>query len=130
MRRWEDVREKNWLTTEQKLILRDTETEFTLLINEDGEYELVPYYEIKTKDEAVSAFSFERKGRSYVVCWHKKGEGTLTLPVSKNSIICEKDLGGEIIEIDGDDKTAIIPISGKMYLSSDMSIEKLRKVFE
>ncbi len=130
MRRWEDVREKKLLTTEQKLMLRDTETEFTLLINEAGEYELVPYYEIKTQNTDISAFSFERNGRSYVTFWHKTGEGTLTLPVSKGSIICEKELGKERIEIDGDDKTAIIPISGKMYLSSDMSIEKLRKVFE
>lgn len=130
MRRWEDVREKNWLTTDQKQMLRDTETEFTLLINENDEYELIPYYEIKTKDSSISAFSFERNGKSYVTCWHKTGEGTLTLPVSKDSIVCEKALGKERIEIVGDDKTAIIPIYGKIYLSSDMSIEKLRKVFE
>ncbi len=130
MRRWEDVREKNWLTKEQKLILRDPDTEFTLLINENDEYELVPYYKIKTKDSDVSAFSFERNGKSYVTCWHKKGEGTLTLPVSKDSILCEKHLGKERIEITGDDKTAIIPISGKMYISSDMSVEELRKAFK
>lgn len=130
MRRWEDVRAKNWLTKEQKKMLRDPDTEYTLLINEEGEYELAAYYEIKTKNTDISAFSFERCAKSYVTCWHKTGEGTLTLPVSKDSIICKKALGGERIETGGDDKTAVIPISGKMYISSDMDVRELRKLFE
>lgn len=43
MRRWEDVRAANWLTDEQKLMLRQADKEFTLLINAKGEYELVEY---------------------------------------------------------------------------------------
>lgn len=130
VRRWEDVRRKNWLTKQQKEILKDTGTEFTLLINEENEYELVPYYEIKTKNEDISAFSFQRKGKSYVVCWHKSGDGMLTLPISKNNIICEKDLGKERVEINGDDKISTIPISCKMYISSNIPIDELRKIFE
>ena len=110
------------ITKEQKQMLRDPDTEYTLLINESGEYELVPYYEIKTKDSDISAFRFERCGKNYVVCWHKTGSGKITLPVSKDSIICEKALGGERIEILGDDTTATITISDNCYISCTKDI--------
>ncbi len=127
MRRWEDVRKKNILTKEQKIMLRDPNTEYTLLINADGEYELVPYYEIKTRDGDVSAFSFERNGKSYVTCWHKTGSGEITLPTSKDSIICEKELGGERIEVRGNDTKATITISDKCYISGIKDIAGLFK---
>ena len=129
LRRWEDARAKNIFTEKEKEMLRNADTEYTLLINENEEYELVPYFEIQTKNPDISAFSFERNNKSYVVCWHKTGSGTLTLPFSKDSIICEKELGGKRIEIAGDDKTATMPISGKMYISGDMPVDVLRKVF-
>ena len=125
MRRWEEARKKNLLTKEQKEMLRDPDTEYTLLINEDGEYELTPYYEIKTKYSDISAFRFERCGKSYIVCWHNKGSGEITLPISKDSIICEKVLGGERIEILGDENTATITISDKCYISSTEDISDL-----
>lgn len=130
MRRWEDVRKKNLLTKEQKQMLRDVNTEYTLLINENDEYELTPYFEIKTSNENISAFSFERCGKNYVVCWHKKGSGDLTLPISKDSIICEKALGKERISVDGTESIATFPVSGKCYVSTLLPMEKLIKAFE
>jgi hypothetical protein len=131
IRRWEDAREKNLLTQEQKEMLRDPDTEYTLLINEVGEYELVPYYEISVSEKNVdiSAFSFERCGKSYAVCWHKTGSGELSLNTSKESVSCEKELGGERIAVGGDTDCTIIPVSGKCYISSNMTIEELRKIF-
>jgi len=45
-RRWEEARAKRWLTDEQKQMLRNTAQEFTLLLNEKNEPELVPYDQI------------------------------------------------------------------------------------
>ena len=80
IRRWEDVRAKNWLTEEQKLALRNLEQEHILLINEDKEYELVPYDQIKDAANGSSdilAFIFERKDERFVVYWHTTGSGSL-----------------------------------------------------
>lgn len=131
LRRWEDVRKKNLLTKEQKEMLRDADTEYTLLINEKGEYELVPYYEIEVSEhnKDICAFSFERNGKSYAVCWHKTDRGNLTLDVAKENIICEKELGGEKIAVSGDDEHSVITVSGKCYISSNLPMEEFRKVF-
>ncbi|MBT4817372.1 MAG: hypothetical protein HON70_16835, partial [Lentisphaerae bacterium] len=72
-RRWEDVRARNWLTDEQKQMLRDADQEFILLLDEEGELELVPYEQIMdvaggSKD--VIAFTFERKNALYAVYSH------------------------------------------------------------
>lgn len=130
MRRWEDVRKKNILSSDQKKMLRDTNTEYTLLINENNEYELTPYYEIKTNCADISAFSFERCARNYVVCWHKSSNANLTLNLPKDSIICEKELGKERISVSGNETTAIFPISGKCYVSTSLPMNELVKAFE
>lgn len=94
IKRWEEVREKHILTDADKLMLRDPKREFTMLINENGEYELTEYFQIEMPDDEVTAFSFERNGRSYVVCWHNKGKGTLTLNLGCDAVY-EKELGGK-----------------------------------
>ena len=76
MRRWEDVRLSGWLTDAQKQeIINNPMQERILLINEDRDYELVPYAQITTADETLRAFAFERNSRSYIVYWHTQGEG-------------------------------------------------------
>ena len=98
IKRWEEVREKHILTDADKLMLRDPKREFTMLINENGEYELTEYFQIEMPDDEVTAFSFERNGRSYVVCWHNKGKGTLTLNLGCDAVH-EKELGGKKLHL-------------------------------
>ncbi len=127
IRRWEDVRAKDWLTDEHKEKLRDENTEFTLLINEKGEYELVPYYQIEMADDSVTAFSFERSGRSYVTFWNNKGEGELELNLNLDcDIKLERDLGKEEIPFE----KGRIPTGAKAYLSADVDVEILRNAFK
>ncbi|MBQ7897541.1 MAG: hypothetical protein IJ323_03875 [Clostridia bacterium] len=127
--RWEDVRRKNWLTKEQKIALRDPNTEYTLLINEEGEYELTPYYEIKTKEEDLSAFYFERKGKSFVVCWHKTGEGNLTIALDGDAVY-EDELGGTGTPFKRSGSTLTLPLSKKRYFSTSLNKNAVIKAFE
>ena len=73
VRRWEDVRAKNWLTRAQKEMLKDPKREFHLYLNGAGEYELVEWRQLDVaggKWTDVRAFVFERGGRRVVACWH------------------------------------------------------------
>lgn len=133
MRRWEDVRQKNWLTKAQKEQLQNVEQEHILLINECGEYELVPYDCISGAaggDKNLSAFVFERNGKSHVVFWHTTGSGRLQLPLTAEQIVLEKELGGEKLPIEELPEGCIIPVDGRAYLSCDLPRQRLIEAFE
>ena len=122
MRRWEDVRISGWLTDAQKQQIRTNPLqEHILLINEQREYELTPYTKIATADKDLQAFAFRRNDRSYVTYWHAQGEGKLELPICVS-------LQEELYE--PAEQTCTLPVSHRRYVSSDLPLEKLQKVFE
>jgi len=127
MRRWEDVRARDLLTDEDKLKLREPGREYILLINEEGEYELTPYFEVKCNDESLSAFVFERRGASYSVFWHKTAEGTLSIKTNAN-ISVVRDLSREAIPFRDLGEEKEIPVGDRAYIKSDLSLDELREV--
>jgi len=129
MRRWEDVRATNWLTEEAKAELKNTKQEHTLLINEEGEYELVPYDEISTAAN-LSAFVFERRNARYVVYWHQTGSGTVELPIASCKFKVYDKLGGEALEVKSENGALVLPADGKRYLRTELSREEIVKAFE
>ncbi len=132
IRRWEDVRAKKWLTQDQKDMLKNPDKEFILLINESGEYELSEYKKIKLSErceEDVTAYAFERNSKVYVVLWHKKGNGNLSVALS-DKISYTKELGGEQISIKVIDGKAVLPVSGRCYFTAEASGEEIIKAFE
>lgn len=126
LRRWEDVRAKKWLTEEQKEALRDPKQEHTLLINEQGEYELLPYELIDCGAEGVRAFYFERKGKSYVTFWHESGKADMELNLPADAIL-EDDLGKNVVSLTAGKAT--VTAENKRYLSANISKEELCKAF-
>ena len=97
IRRWEDVRLKTG-SQKNKTCLRNLEQEHILLINEDKEYELVPYDQIKDAANGSSdilAFIFERSDERFVVYWHTTGSD-LELELNAKDVTL-KELGGEPI---------------------------------
>ncbi len=128
-RRWEDVRKKNLLTKEQKEMLKDSDTEHILIINEQGEYELLPYEEIKTADESVSAFVFERCGKTCVVCWHKTGDGQIEISLDDDNLAYFDEIGGEKIAIEKNGNKVTIPVGKRRYLISECDRDKVIKAF-
>ena len=133
MRRWEDVRRKRWLTQEQKELLKDPNQEYILLLSEKGEYELVAYFPIENAAEGnnlLSAYYFERNDKTYVVCWHTKGSGELLLPFEFEDAVYEEQLGDRQLKVEKTKDGFIIPVSGRRYLSSSVSKEKIIDAFE
>ena len=130
LRRWEDVKDKKWLTPAQKEMLKAPDREFILLINEEGEYELVPYYPIKTQEEDLLAFWFERKGKTYAVCWHRKGQSQLKLSWDTPDFAYQDQLGGPAVETKTADGQLCLPLGKRRYFSTTQPKEKLIQAFE
>lgn len=131
--RWEDVRRKKWLTKAQKDELKDTKKEHILLLNENNEYELAEYTEIAGAANGSSCFSayvFERNGKTYVVCWHKSGDGELYIDIDADDFVYSDKIGGEPIVCKILDGKTVLPVSGRMYLSTDIPREKIKEIFE
>ncbi len=129
IRRWEDVRRNKWLTEQQKEALKNPRQEHTLLINEAGSYELVPYRQIRCKCEQIRAFVFSRENRNYVVFWHKTGKGLLRLPFTGEYTL-ETELGKADIQAIGKGNEVTVPVAGRQYFSTAEPMEMLTEAFE
>lgn len=115
--RWETVREENWLTEEQKAELRDPYQEHILLINENKEFELRPYFHIlQLPTNEIRAFHFHHKDKIYVVYWNTIGEGRFSLPIKKGDIRLFDSLDGKPLKIEIQDGKVILPAGGRRYL--------------
>jgi hypothetical protein len=96
IRRWEGVRATNWLTEADKEALKEGSREYHLLINEQGEYELVEYEHIPTAaagSRELRAFLFNREGEWYLLYWHIAGDKKLQLPIAPSHATLYKQLG-------------------------------------
>ena len=120
-RRWEEVRARGWLSEEQKIELRQNDREFILLINEDGDFELVPCAPVAGvagASKAVCAYLFERRGQVGVVYWHRSGDARLELPMDRAALTLQEDLG-KALAIAGDKARAVVPVGKRRYLTVD-----------
>ena len=124
LRRWEEVRATNWLTDDQKEMLKNLEQEHILLMNEQKAFELVPYNRIEGaagNDPEITAYSFIRNGENYVVYWHHSAQGVL-------------DLGEDVQvleELWEQPKTcSALPLGKRRYVKSDLPMEKLIAAFQ
>jgi len=118
LKRWEDVRATGWLSAEQKKALRNLNQEHTLLVNEQGKFELVPCEQIAAvagADKPGRAFVFERNGTAYVAYWHTSGEAKIKVPLGARQVHLMKGLG-KPEKLRGAGKTVILPLANKMYL--------------
>ena len=131
LRRWEDVREKNWLTKAQREELKNYEREHHLLINAKGEYELVPYDWIQVGDgkSPIRAFFFGRKGASWVVYWHGSGEGTVKLPFAAKDVELLDEVAGKPVAFETAAGSVVLPAGRRRYLKTDLSRKTVEKAF-
>ena len=133
MRRWEEARIHQFITPEQKMALRNTEQEHILLINEEGEYELCPYDRIKGaggEKAPMSAYIFTRRNKNFVVLWHTKGEGKLSLPLAASDLTYEEELGGNELPLQEMDGNTVLTINDRHYLSTTLDKDTIIAAFQ
>ncbi len=123
VRRWEDVREKNLLTEDQKQMLRDLTTEHHLLINEKGEYELVAYRQIPCGVKDVRCFLFSRQNKTYVLYWHETSANDILLPFAGDAVVC-RNLGIDATVFEG-----TLHAQGRQYFVTDAAEDEVLKAF-
>jgi hypothetical protein len=134
LRRWEDVRAQHWLTEEQKKMLQNVDQEHHLLINEQDEFELVPYDQISNianGSKEVRAFIFQRQNTPYVVFWHISGNKQLELPLNSSDITMYEKLGKEeTIHSEASNKV-VVPVGYRRYIKTDkLTKEQLSEAFK
>jgi len=132
LRRWEDVRAKKWLTQAQKDSLKDVDQEHILLINEQKNYELVPYNELTTAaggNKNVRVFTFTRCDGNYAVYWHASGGGELELPLASSDAVFMDEIG-EAITVQSTATGVKAPICKRRYVKTQLPMDELVKAFE
>jgi hypothetical protein len=121
LKRWEDARVKNWLTEAHMQSLRNLAQEHTLLINEQGDFELVPYAQIEKAagaDRPVRAFIFQRGGKVYIAYWHTSGHASLQVQLPARQVHLMKDLG-KPLPVKSTSGGVILPLANRMYVACD-----------
>lgn len=134
-RRWEEVRAKHWLTEKQKQMLRNPEQEYILLINEQKEFELVPYDQIMDVAQGsreIRAFTFKRRGDLYVIFWHISGDKKLELPLSSKYFTLMENLGQEMqVQSGQSGNGTVLPVGNRCYLkTSKLKMNELVAAFK
>ncbi|MFA7065912.1 MAG: hypothetical protein WC199_03930 [Dysgonamonadaceae bacterium] len=131
IRRWEEVRAKDILTAEQKKELQNSAQEHILLINEIGDFELLPYHQITNVANGsleVRTFIFERDNKTWVVYWHTSGEMDMKLPVDSKNLILFEELGKEI-PIQENSNGVNLPVGNRRYVQFDLPREEVIEIF-
>ncbi len=128
LRRWEYAKKNNIITDEEKELLKLPGQEYSLLISEEGKYELTPCFElcgVGGEDSGISAFVFERRGKAYANLWHRTGEGDLTIPMPEASY--ERELGKERLDVKKENGKITVHISDSAYLCANITLSELKE---
>ena len=129
LRRWEEARTGGFFTPEQKKQLQNLEQEHILLINEQKAFELQPYFAVKlAEDSPITAYSFTRGEASWVVYWHRTGEGKLRLPVNSEELQLFEELWEPPLPLPAG--PVVLPADKRRYVKSTLPTEKLVEVFQ
>ena len=115
------VRSIDWLTEGQKTMLQDMEQEHHLLLNEQNQFELVPYEQISGVaggSKEIRAFIFQRKGEYYVVYWHISGNKKLQLQLKPSDITLYKRLDEEE-PVNDSNGNILIPLNDRRYIRTN-----------
>ena len=131
MRRWEEFREKNLMTDEERqAILSNYRQEHHLLKLADGSYRIVPYEQIEVGGgSSVRAFLFETDGYRWVVYWDGEGSSRLTLPVGAGDVALFDEFAGKPIAVKGCAGGVTVPAARRAYLRTSLSACEARKAF-
>ncbi|MEL7588255.1 MAG: hypothetical protein AAGU19_16215 [Prolixibacteraceae bacterium] len=125
-RRWEEARLNNFFSDAQKDAMKDPAAEHTLLIDENGKFELQACRQIDGAAQGnaqIRAFVFSRAGKVWLVYWHASGKGQLHLAARSGKVKLWRSPGLEL-PVKAEKGTVIVPAEGRLYLELDMTEEE------
>jgi hypothetical protein len=123
------------LSEEQKEMLQDLEQEHILLLNEQKEFELLPYDQIMNVangSSEVRAFVFERNNDFYVVYWHISDSKKIALDLNPEQIILLESLGQEVPVLPGQKlNSVVLPVGKRRYIkTSNLTKDQIITAFQ
>ncbi len=131
IKRWEDARIDGILSEDQKKVLRNPNQEHILLKGKRGEYELLPYEQIKVANgnKNVRAFVFSKNEKTTVVYWDTTGEEKISLNLDAAKVKLYKE-SGEPVEIRKTSGGIVIPAGNRLFLETGTNIEEAKNAFK
>lgn len=125
LRRWHAARDAGDITEEMKAEIRTSGKEYTMLIDEEGRYEMREAAHLPIPGApAARAYVFERCGRTYASIWSTVAEAvSLALPAPAFSLSYVRDLGGEEIALGAENGRCTVPVAERRYLSAPVPRE-------
>lgn len=131
MRRWADVRRRGLFKDEWRAEIKDHSREHHLLVDAEGNFDLVRYEEILAgdSDRPVRAFYFEKDGASWVVYWHCVGEGRLWLPLVASDIALYDEFVSRPVKAEALNGGVVVPAGNRLYLKSALGRSALVAAF-
>ncbi len=133
LKRWEDARQKGVFSEQQKEELKIPGKEFILLQDAKGQYGLYGCRQIKNvagNDPEIRAFLFRKDGRVWVEYWHTCGEAVLELPVPAGRVKGMDASGLKMRMKRTGNGNILVPAGDIRYLSFDMDVQEVERVFE
>lgn len=133
MRMWEEVRNEQLLSEEQKREIRESESEHHLFKNREGKYEVIPCSRVESIAEgssSIRAFLFSREGKTWAVIWHTHDKALLRIPVSSRDLtLYDINLSKIKFQKNGG-FSSTITVKDCNYLTFNLSIEESVKVLK
>ena len=127
VRRWQDANKTGYLTEEMKAGIRASKAEYTMLIDEAGNYEMRECELCEMPGcPTARAYVFERNGRAYASIW-SKSEDTVIRLAGLGEVSYKRSLGGDEIPVAREGDALLLPIGEVRYLATDRSKEELTK---
>ncbi len=130
IRRWEYARKHKLFSQREKDMLKEPGHEHTIFINENGEYELIPYTQVKdafSGDASMTAFVFERENKAYALIWHNTGSAKVEIELRDATY--EKEIGNPLA-IEKRNGKITLEVSSAAYLSANVSLEAMIEIIK
>ena len=80
---------------------------------------------VASGSEDITAYTFERRGKSYAVLFHNTGSATIRLPLSADAITYEDEVGGNKIPLTESEGYTSLVVDDKHYLSTNLDMDTL-----
>ena len=127
VRRWQDANKVGYITEEMKAEIRAVPgREYTMLIDEDGKYEMRETAHLPTPQAPTArAYLLERAGQGVAALWSTAADGYIRLPKPPFALSYVRELGGEEIPLGEDGDSILIPIGERRYLTAAATRETL-----
>jgi hypothetical protein len=113
---WHAVLSDSWIKTWKDA--KFTDQEHHLLVNEKGQYELVPIQEIADLPKGLRAYWFQRASQphdTYVLLWMTRGERELSIPLSADRLAALRPFTTSV-PVKSDGKNSTLTVGARTYL--------------